>query len=241
MDCGDDKIATLIADLEQSDKPALRKVVDALIQIAGTEPQIVETLTAHLADTTRKNRWAIAYILASLPVPLDASAQILLDTLDHRDPDIRWAVALILVRLAKTDSHVLELLTELASKGSVNQRRMAIYALRDVGSRDPVSLDAIVNSLADPDPTVRVAAVTSLRMKTDLDNDGKIRLLELFLKDPDLRVRNTTAVTLAQLGETSEEFLDALRKANLSGNPQLQKAASTALDILKKRSAPSGS
>ncbi|MGB7951649.1 MAG: HEAT repeat domain-containing protein [Candidatus Binatia bacterium] len=241
MDRRDDKIATLIADLEQSDKPTLRKVVDALIRIAGDDPQIVRTLTDLLADPSRKNRWPIAYILASLPLPVRASAHVLIETLDHRDPDIRWAVALILVRLAKTDREVLELLIEVASKGTVNQRRMAIYALRDMGSSDEASLRTLLNSLGDPEPTVRVAAVTSLRMRPALDDEGRVKLLELFVRDQDQRVRNTAAVTLAQLEGTSEEFLDELMKASLSDNAQLKKAASTAFDILKKRSAPSGS
>ena len=52
------------------------------------------------------------------PSPTQSSVQVLIETLDHRDPDIRWAVALILIRLAKTDKRVLQLLIELASKGT---------------------------------------------------------------------------------------------------------------------------
>jgi HEAT repeat protein len=241
MDRGDDKIATLIADLEKSDKPTLRKAVDALIGIAAGDPQIGLTLSELLTDPSRKNRWPIAYILASLPLPARASVQVLIETLDHRDPDIRWAMVLILIRLAKTDRQVLGLLIELASKGAANQRRMAIYALRDVGLSDEASVRTLLSALGDPDPTVRVAAVTSLKMRPQLDQDGKTKLLELFLKDQDQRVRNTAAVTLAQLGAPSEEFLNELTKASASDNAQLKKAATTAFDILKKRSAPHGS
>ena len=241
MDRGDDKIATLIADLEKSDKPTLRKAVDALIGIAAGDPQIGLTLSELLTDPSRKNRWPIAYILASLSLPARASVQVLIETLDHRDPDIRWAVVLILIRLAKTDRQVLGLLIELASKGTANQRRMAIYALRDVGLSDEASVRTLLSALGDPDPTVRVAAVTSLKMRPQLDQDGKTKLLELFLKDQDQRVRNTAAVTLAQLGAPSEEFLNELTKASASDNAQLKKAATTAFDILKKRSAPHGS
>ncbi|MET0500664.1 MAG: HEAT repeat domain-containing protein [Candidatus Binatia bacterium] len=241
MDSGVDKIATLIADLEQSDKPTLRRVVDALIALAAHDPQIALTLNDLLADPSRKNRWPIAYVLASLPLPALAGVQVLLETLDHRDPDIRWAVALILIRLAKTDRQVLGLLIELALKGTANQRRMAIYALRDVGLSDEDSVRTLLNSLGDPDPTVRVAAVTSLKMRPQLDEDGKTRLLEIFLGDKDLRVRNSAAVTLAQLGAPSAEFLNELTRASASDNAQLKKAATTAFDILKKRSAPSGS
>ena len=131
MDRGDDKIAALMADLEKSDKPTLRKAVDALIPIAAEDPRIATTLSELLNDPGRKNRWPIAYVLASLPSPTQSSIQVLIETLDQRDPDIRWAVALILIRLAKTDRQVLRLFIELASKGTVNQRRMAIYSLRN--------------------------------------------------------------------------------------------------------------
>jgi HEAT repeat protein len=241
MDRGDDKIAALMADLEKSDKPTLRKAVDALIPIAAEDLRIATTLSELLNDPGRKNRWPIAYVLASLPSPTQSSIQVLIETLDQRDPDIRWAVALILIRLAKTDRQVLRLLIELASKGTVNQRRMAIYSLRDVGLSDDESVQTLLNSLRDLDPTVRVAAATSLKVHSRLSESGKNELLQLFSKDQDLRVRNTAAVTLAQLGDPSEEFLSELTQAIASENAQLKKAASAAFDILKKRSAPSGS
>ena len=136
MDRGEEKLATLLADLEKSDKPTLRKAVDALIGIAADDPQIGTILSELLNDSSRKNRWPIAYILASLPSPAESSVSVLIETLDHRDPDIRWAVALLLIRLAKTERPILRLLIELASKGTANQRKMAIYSLRDVGLDD---------------------------------------------------------------------------------------------------------
>src|SRR5262245_29420572 len=132
MDRGDEKLATLLADLEKSDKPTLRKAVDTLIGIAADDPQIRTILSQLLNDSSRKNRWPIAYILASLPSPAQSSVPVLIETLDHRDPDIRWAVALLLIRQAKTERPIFRLLIELASKGTANQRRMAIYSLRDV-------------------------------------------------------------------------------------------------------------
>jgi HEAT repeat protein len=241
MDHGDNQAAVLIDELEKSDKPALRKAVDALIRIVADDPHIRITLSELLNDPSRKNRWPIAYILASLPSPAPSSIQVLMETLGHQDPDIRWAVALSVIRLAKENKQILKLLIELAAKGTANQRRMAIYSLRDVGLGDAESVQTLLNSLRDPDPTVRVAAVTSLKKQPALSENGKNELLKLFLRDQDPRVRNTAAVTLAQLGSPSEEFLSELTKASASGNAQLKKAAITALEILKKRSAPPGS
>jgi HEAT repeat protein len=241
MDRSEHKIAALMADLEKSDKPTLRKTVDALVHMVADDAEIGTTLGELLNDPRRKNRWPIAYILASLPSPPQSSIEVLIETLDHRDPDIRWAVALILIRLAKADKQILRLLIELASKGTANQRRMAIYSLRDVGVGDEESVQTLLSSLSDLDPTVRVAAVTSLKLQSGLGEIGKNELLRLFLNDRDLRVRNSSAVTLAQLGAPSEAFLSELTKAAASNNAQLKKAANAALDILKKRSAPSGS
>lgn len=241
MKRGDHEIATLIADLETADKSTLRKAVDQLIPLAIEDVRVATTLSELLDDPACKNRWPIAYILASLPSPTQSSVQILMETLDHRDPDIRWAVVLILIRLAKTDSQILNLLIALASSGTANQRRMAIYSLRDVGLNDERSVAALLNSLNDPEPTVRVAAVTSLKTRPQLNEAGKHEILDRFLRDGDVRVRNTAAVTLAQLGNPSEEFLSALQKASASENVQVKKAVVTAFDILKKRSAPSGS
>lgn len=242
MNRGDPKLAPLLADLEKPDKPALRKAVDALISMATDEARIADALSELLNDPSRKNRWPIAYILANLPSPPPTCIAVLIETLDHRDADIRWAVTLILIRLAKTDGHVLKLLVDLVSEGTANQRRMAIYALRDAGLADEGSVQALVDALRDPDPKVRVAAVTSLRMEPGLGEERKNEILRLFLEDQDLRVRNSAAVTLALLGAPSEKFLSELGKAKVSDNAQLKKAATVALDILKnKRSAPSGS
>src|SRR5215510_3321171 len=196
MDRGDDKIATLLADLEKSHKPILRRAVDALIPTAAEDPQIAATLGELLHNNPRReSRWPIAYVLASLPSPTQSSIWVLSETLDHRDPDIRWAVALILIRLAKTDRQVLKLLIELAAKGTANQRRMAIYSLRDVGLTDEESVQTLMNALHDPDPMVRIAAVTSLKIYSGLSEQKKSELLELFLTDSDSRVRNTVLIT----------------------------------------------
>ena len=235
MDRGDDKIATLLADLEKSDKPTLRRAVDALIPIAAEDPQIAATLRELLNNPSRESRWPIAYVLASLPSPTPSSIRVLSETLDHRDPDIRWAVALMLIRLARTDRQVLKSLIELAAKGTANQRRMAIYSLRDVGLTDEESVQMLMNALHDPDPMVRIAAVTSLKIYSGLSERGKSELLELFLRDSDSRVRNTVLITLAYLGAPSEEFLSELMKATASENAQLKKAANAASDILKKK------
>ncbi len=238
----DANIAALLADLDQSDKPTIRAAVDALIALATDSAALRAALNELLEDPRRKNHWPIAYILGHLPLPSGAVVRTLLESLDHREPDIRWAIALLLVRMAQTEGDLVKLFSGLCAAGTSNQKRMAIYCIRDLNLPDSQCLRALLSALRDTDATVRVAAVTSLKLRADVDADAENQLLELFLNDPDLRVRNAAAVTLAQLGSPSEAFVAALEQAGASENPRLKKAAIAALALIqKKRSAPSGS
>jgi len=231
----DDKIAALIADLDHSDKPRIRAAVDALIPLAADAPALADELNHLLDDSRGRHPWPAAYVLAHLPHPSQRVFAALLNALDHPDPDIRWAVMLLLVRLAKTDSGIVRLLLELRETGTPTQRRMALYCIRDLNLTDAASLRALLDSLRDGDSMVRVAAVTSLKGRMEIDSSGRKMLYNLFVNDPDLRVRNAAAVTLAQLGSPSEEFLAALKMARASEHAQLRKAATAAIAILQRK------
>ena len=233
------QVAELIADLDHPDKPTIRAAVDALISLATASPDIQQTLHQRLIETGHRNYWPAAYILGHLPHPSGVVIQTLIEALDHREPDIRWAIALLMVRIVKTEGDLLSLLVELSKTGTTNQKRMALYCIRDLTLSDSVSLAALLEALRDGDPTVRVAATICLKLRSDLDNAGKSLLLQVYLTDKELRVRNTAAVALANLGSPAPEFMNALRKARESDNDQVRKAAITALELLEKRkSAP---
>lgn len=233
--------AGLIDQLDASDKSAIRAAVDQLIEIAAHSPDVKDTLTRLLEDRSRKARWPMAYILASLPSPPRTAITILIDTLASEDPDIRWAVALLLIRLAKIDRDTLSLLLDLLGAGDPNQRRMSLYCLRDLNLKDAASLKAMQARLQDSDPLVRVAAVLSLRTRSDASEESWELLFDRFSSDPDRRVRHTAALTLAHLGASSRKFLDALNAALRSDDPQARKVAHSALAVLQKKgSVPDG-
>ena len=235
----ENQTAALLADLNSSDKPTIRAAVNKLIKLAAAAPALADELNYLLDDSQGRHPWPAAYILAHLPHPSPQVFEVLLKALAHPDPDIRWAVMLLLVRLAKTDSGIIRLLLELRETGTPTQRRMALYCIRDLSLTDDASLHALLDSLRDNDPTVRVTAVTSLKGRSGIDSGGRKMLYDLFVNDRDLRVRNAAAVTLAQLGSPSEEFLAALKMAGESEHAQLRKAATAALAIIqKRRSAP---
>lgn len=237
----DARIAELIAALDSPDKPALRAAVDALISLASAAAGVREILQRRLNEAGHHNYWPVAYVLGHLQNPSNRCMETLIEGLDHREADIRWAIALLLVQLAKKDDGAVHRLTDLCARGTGNQKRMALYCLRDLALSDPESLAAMLGALGDRDPTVRVAAAISLKGRTDLDEDGKKALLQVYLKDTAPRVRHAMAITLAGLGSPSEEFLKALDAARDSSEPQIRKAARTALKILEnERSASSG-
>lgn len=233
MNGAEEKNAALIAGLDHPEKPKIRASVDALIALSARQPDLRETLEQSLSTAQHRNLWALAYVLGHLPQPSGAAIRALLAGLDHKEPDIRWAIALLLIRLAKTESAVASLLLEVSRSGTANQKRMAVYCIRDLQLTDDASLEALLAASADAEATVRVAAVTSLKTRS-MGAAARDRLLELFLTDPDVRVCNAAAITLAQLGSPSEDFVAALRAAEKSENAQLKKAVSAALSLLGK-------
>jgi HEAT repeat protein len=238
----EDKIAALIADLDHPEKAKIRAAVDALIDLSAHAPALRATLQGSLNDEQRKNRWAVAYVLGHLPQPSGAAIRVLLSGLDHGEPDIRWAIALLLVRIAKNEGNLANSLLALCASGTVNQRRMAIYCIRDLQFTDDTSMAALLAAARDEEPTVRVAALISLKSRRDAGTAARHELLERFINDPDGRVRNASAVTLAQLGAPDEAFLRALEQGAQSSDRRARKAALAALALLqKKRPAPNGS
>ena len=228
------EIADLIAALDHPDKPTIRAAVDKLIALNAHSEELRQALNQRLNEPDHRNYWPVAYVLGHQSQPSSAVIRTLLDALNHREPDIRWANGLLLVRIAKEQSAVLPLLIELCEAGSANQKRMALYCLRDLTLDDDQSRGAMLKALADQEPSVRVAAVTSLKVRNDVDVTVRQKLLATYVHDIDDRVRNAAAVTLASLGSPDEEFLRALSEARRSGNSQIKKSAAAALKILEK-------
>jgi hypothetical protein len=242
MEIDDQRIAGLIADLDHRDKPTIRAAVDALIRLATDSPFLRDKLNQRLSAAGHQNYWPVAYILGNLPQPTRDAQSALLDALDHRDPDIRWAIVLLLVRMANEQPQLVDSLIRLSADGSSNQKRMALYAIRDLALSDSDSLIALFTALHDADPTVRVAAAICLKRRRDVDDAGKDVLLGTYLNDAESKVRHAVAITLASLGEPQAEFVVALRENRESRNEQTKKAAIAALELLeKRRSASTGS
>ena len=94
-------IASLVQSLKHGNKKVVRQASDSLIAMAPQLPQLGERLDRLLSETPQENRWPIAYVLAHMSGPSPLCRNVLLETLDSKDPDLRWAAAQLLVRLGE--------------------------------------------------------------------------------------------------------------------------------------------
>jgi HEAT repeat protein len=190
-----------------------------------------------MARAPADERWPMAYALAQIAPPSDACCQALESALDAQDPDIRWAVVVLLARLARAPAApILSRLVELSTRGTATQRRMALYALRDCGASDARAPQALRAGLGDADPLVRVAALTSLKIFPEAGRAAVDEILRVLENDPDVRVRASAALALAHSGAPDAAIRPALERAAASGDATVAKAARAALEILKKKS-----
>lgn len=227
-------IASLIESLHHPEKRVSRKAADALIEMAATAPEVAPELERLLRSSGGENRWAIAYVLGHITAPSEACLGSLIEALGSADPDIRWAAGALLTRWGKADRSILSRLADLLKSGTSTQRRMAAYCIRD-SDTERAYLRALLDSLADADPLVRVAAVTSLKAYSTLRAADLDLLLRHFREDPDARVRRGAALALGRLGPASEKVKRALDDACRSEDPLLRKAARTALAEREKK------
>ena len=219
----------LFRDLDSTDKPTIRAAVDRLIKIAKDQPELPAKLRSLFARPARNHHWPVAYVLGELGAIDNELLDRLVHGLNHPEPDIRWALALLLVRKATKHPEITNRLIALCHSGTNNQKRMACYSLRDLRLTDSTSLNAIARLLDDRDPANRVAALISIKERADTGKEIRQKMLQLFLSDPESKVRHTAAVALAALGNPSGEFIEALRIAERDGDEQTKKAAKAAL------------
>ncbi|HKA33377.1 MAG TPA: HEAT repeat domain-containing protein [Candidatus Binatia bacterium] len=236
MDKKTNPIARLLASLDHHDKKIVREAVDALVALAPDAPEVRVEVEEAMARAPAYKRWPMAYVLAQIAPPSDACFAALEAGLDAPDPDIRWAIVVLFTALARRQSGATqERLASLANTGTATQRRMAVYALRDIGAQDAVTERAVIAALGDSGPLVRIAALTSLKAFPDTARALIADMQRMLESDDDARVRAAAAVALAQSGGPMAEIRGALEGAALSGDPTVVRAARAALEMLGRK------
>jgi len=238
MDKRTNPIARLLASLDHPDKKILREAVDTLITLAPDAPEVRVEVEEAMARAPAYKRWPMAYVLAQIAPPSDACLTALEGGLDAPDPDIRWAIVVLFAGLARQQSgETRERLASLANAGTATQRRMAVYALRDIGAQDAITEHALITALGDSDPLVRIAALTSLKAFPETARAAFTEVQRMLESDADARVRAAAAVALVQSGGPMAEIRGALEGSALGGDPTVVRAVRAALEMLGKKTA----
>lgn len=199
----------LLDALEENDKGVVRRAVEGLVALAAEEPEVARALAERLRTAPR---WPVAYTLGQIARPSGPCVEVLVGGLGSDDQDVRWATQLLLTDLGKRHADVAARLERLLHDGSATQRRMAVYCLRDIGMAAGGTLAgggtsvgglpaALLQAMDDPEPLVRVAAVTSLAKAPAVGSEALAALGRAAAGDADVRVRNAASFAVKRFSE----------------------------------------
>lgn len=227
----------LLDCLGHTRKVVQRGAAAQLVRFAPSSPEIEPALIGKLTATDPRVRWTAAFTLAQLNLSEPFPLPVLIENLGHEESDLRWAAATAVLRLAVLHPRVTEEMVRLVGTGNAVQRRMALYCLRDLGEVGQAAWTAYCTSLTDPEPMVRLAALSCLGKLKIVTATVRYALLGMLEADPDPGVRRATAVTLGQVGDSSPAVMEALLRATRKDDASLRKAAAGALErLLTERS-----
>ncbi len=233
-----DVLEALIEALASETKGVQRRAAGVIAAAGASDSVVVARLLALLEAPSAPSRWAAAYALGLIDGALDLRAcPPLLDALTNPDGDVRWAALELLVRLGRQHPDPIrgQLLAALNHDGDANRRKMSLYALRNLGLRDPAVLTAVRGASAADDSQVRLAALSFIRELAGADAQAVDIVLDRMGSDPDHGVRRAAASTLGYLNDRSERVMAALREAaDAPHDPSLRKAARQTLDKLSE-------
>ncbi len=219
----------LRACLGDARKLVQRRAAEAFAALAGRGVEVGDRLRAALGAPDLRLRWGAAYALSLVgPLPLEALPT-LLDVMGLDDGDLRWAAADLVKQLAATDrgSVVARLLAAAREPGA--QRKMALYSLRDL--RVVEAFDVALDALAGEHVETRLAALAVIS-KVHPDPAVAARWIAGLIDDSDPRIQRAAAGTLGGLGVRSEEVVGALRRAEMSDDASLRRAAARSRGLL---------
>jgi hypothetical protein len=219
----------LLRALDEPTKRARRQAAEALGHLAASDVRIRDRLVSELAAGPPARLWTVAYALYLAGDRSERLWPVLLGGLGADDGDLRWATARLIVHLDIDDLD--RRFVDAAATGPREQRKMALYCLRERGVRTPEIEQCALRALVDAEPGVRLAALSTLAaLFVDASRAGE--RMATLLEDPDAGVRRAAAAALGKLGAVGPAVAEALATAARGADPALARAARTALDRL---------
>ncbi|MFQ5515647.1 MAG: HEAT repeat domain-containing protein, partial [Myxococcota bacterium] len=163
----------LLQELGSDQRSRLRAACDAATEVLREDPEFRHGLIDLLSRGEPRARFAAAFVLFHHERPTLRLLPPLLDALELDDGALRWSAARLLAALGRLHGEVLPVLLEAAAKSpSPTRRRMALYVLRELAPEAPQTHAVFLGALGDPDSSVQLAALASLR-----DDSGTTVLL----------------------------------------------------------------
>jgi HEAT repeat protein len=219
----------LVRGLDHPTKLARRQAAEALGEAGVRDPAVRARLLPELEVGDPARRWTVAYALFLAGERSERLWPVLRDALGSADGDLRWAASRLVVALEVAD--LTERLLATLASGPPEQRKMALYCLRERGVRSADIDAAVVAALEDADSGIRLAAMSAL-VVVARDPGPAARALQRRLHDRDAGVRRAAAAALGRLGVRSPDVVAALDEATHTDDEALARAARGALERL---------
>jgi HEAT repeat protein len=214
---------------------------DALARLSREIDGVEGVVHRALRSDDASRRWHAVLTSTRIEPPTPRLLPPIVEALAHRDGDVRWMAARLLVDAGRVNPEVLPLVVGLVTGGdSADVRRMATHCVRELGPERPEATRALLEGTRDSDPLVRRAALTSLAGLSDPSSEVFDRLAEVSADPSDAVNRKMAGYSLSALArEHTDSVPDAsiavLRKiAAADSDPDLRAAARHTLDQLEK-------
>jgi HEAT repeat protein len=223
-------LAEVVACVGAPRKAVQRLAADVLAATTdATRAAAVTLLRIAAASEDPRRRWGAVYALGRLGLVDTEMVPTLLAVFDHRDGDERWAAAQLMRACARGHaSLVLPLVVNAAAGGSAEQRKMALYVLRDVAPDDAGVHRAVRRGLADPEVGVRFAALSAVARLVPRPADACDLVVALAERDPDPGLRRAALSALGWVGRGVDAVAALLDAAAASDDAGVRRAAGVA-------------